>query len=406
MNTDDTTILDGQATGVTSDSPESEFLNEASIFDQMADIAEQTKPEVPDQNEPRYGVSMLFDIDISKRNCYNKFGEYGSQLTALPRLVLIPFYTIGLDIPAEQPGGVIHGESYGDLIEQFSGAFDFEAYSATLATNVMRRQNRSAKVCSDIFLRDHNNDDGVFGVDVFPSLQNLDYKDGANRIFSTVLPVFNGGIFPERRRLVLGYPVDGPFLDAIASWLKGGSLRAIDASKLPDDFKERAEKVRFQLVALVSETISRSKSRIARKNDLIKKGDAPGYDQPNYRQPDAPKPPDLLMLANTNTPPLQEEEMARAEMYAQGARDKQGTSPDLDIAAIVSAAIKAATPEIVRQTREAVLAEVGLSGADEAKVPIPKDHPDPKLGLDAALAQSAGAVGNGVKQAEHTENAE
>jgi hypothetical protein len=326
----ETTIETIDATDFEFNPPPAASAENESPFAELAAIAESSRPELPDHHEPRFGVSLLFPLHIAKRNCYTKFGNY-KNMNYLPPLALIPFYTIQIEIPAEQRASTVEGESASEILESLSGAFDINAYNASLKGNVLRQQTRSAKQCADIFLSDYQSNSGIiFGCEVFEELQNLDYNGQANRIYSTVLPVNDASVFPDRLRTVLGYQVKGPFTDDIKKYLESAaSTRAIEDSGLTRDFKIKAHAVREQLLITAKETLERCKSTIATKNSEIQKGSVAGYDQPNYRQKDAPHPPDLLMMAHAKIAPLQEEEMERARLFAEGASNRSGTGEKL-----------------------------------------------------------------------------
>lgn len=372
------TLLDGRTPGTEIPPPASEFLNAPpeGVFDQMARVAEETKPELPDENEPRYGVSLVFDINVANRNVYNAFGNF-EDMNFLPRLALIPFYTRTFKIPAELRGGTIEGDDVDELINQFKGAWSEDAYTHAMATNVISHENRSSKKSAEIFRRDYGTPGkAVFGADILDPLQNLDYKEGANLIYGAVLPHWNQKIFPERSRTVLGYNVEGPFLDTIIRWLKDatGAQAHIKMARFDSDYSDRAEKVRTQLLALAMESSGGCHAAIGRKNDLIQKGQANGYDEPNYRQPDAPKPPDLIMLAMVNVPPIQEKDIAIAKKFAEGAASNAAPQTAEGVQDIVNAAVAAALatalPQAIAQTREAVLAEVGIASRQQVP-PVP-----------------------------------
>lgn len=332
-------------------------------FSEMSRVAEATKPEISDANEPRFGVSLLFDIGLGNENPFNKFGDY-KNLSELPRVTLIPFFSISVPIPPQAMSSVVYGDDYESIVGQFVGAFDENAYNQALTGNVMRNSYKTASVCADLFMSKYAGaGSAVFGCDILMDLQNLDYKE-ANRIFSTVLPVFDRAIFPETVRLVLGYEVKGPFLDEIKSWLErpDGSMQHILESDLSEDFKVKARNIRQRLSGLTNTTISRAKSAIAKKNDLIQRGEVGDYDQPNFDLVGAPKPPDLIMLAHTKTAPIQERDQQMAADHAEAARLNAmiptGQNQGVDVAALVA------------EVRRQVLEEVGLSASAPSIIPV------------------------------------
>lgn len=290
-----------------------EFENQ---FAQMEIVANQSIPEVPTDNQNRFGLSVLFDVNVSKRNNYNAYGKFGNMVF-LPRLALIPFFTQSYPIGAERPGGIIKADDLDSAINSMTGDFDAEAYEAAQGGGGFNVIRRSARQSLELFQQQMN---GTGSGEIKP-LQDLRYEI-ANGIYQAVVPYkLFGEIFAESRpRIVLGWECkDVPFVDELKTFLQFESARFTEKSDLDFLQKEKAQEVREILIDYCEEALLFCKVEIERKNAEIENGDARGYDVPNRRTVDAEKPRDLVMMAHARITPRQERQLEAAQHLAESA---------------------------------------------------------------------------------------